>query len=338
MNQERMLPEDVFAAAFEAHRLGLASNRRTFLKLSVLMALASACSVIPKNSENPTPALVTGRIRRAEGEWTSEEVESLATAMMAEIEFENIALAGSMLLKNQQGKKSFSEMSPLFTDDPLTVVTRNNSLPINERFRGAMAITIRETDPWVNTTLSYKDGQNSINFTGATKLRVENLIQDADALGTKSDFLIKFFAAKEILNIKAFDLATDIFAKFFSQYQLPQDEASRNAARLFFLRTMALKGKYSEMPLRFMADVWGHFLMVPDYVLAKERGRFTSEDLAVLSVFDILSKFFLEYKLLVKDQNGKYVWTEDTGLLYGTWVDRALITHAAYLGISPPSK
>jgi len=101
---------------------------------------------LPKNTNNLVENDFTLEpIRRGEGVWTTHEVENVARLMLDERDFREIPYAGSLILKNTKGEKSFSEDHRLFVDSPLHIETGPLS-NINEDWGKIGATNIREPD------------------------------------------------------------------------------------------------------------------------------------------------------------------------------------------------
>jgi len=286
---------------------------------------------LPKNTNNLVENDFTLEpIRRGEGVWTTHEVENVARLMLDERDFREIPYAGSLILKNTKGEKSFSEDHRLFVDSPLHIETGPLS-NINEDWGKIGATNIRETGSvarFVSDRVPPQESQNQ------TRFQLRRVIINPEASRDNSDFYIKFIIAKEVMNVRAFQMVADYIATF-AEVASQQNASSRDAYILYLFKRGGIN-RYSPMPFPFMADMWAHYLMTLDFLKAKEQGRLDEADLRDLAVIDISAGYFLRNGILSKGENGYYEWTNDAEAFYEHWIESAARSHAAFTGVSPP--
>lgn len=304
-------------------------NRRNFLKWAGL-GLGTVAITCLRDEKSQKESV----IRRTEGQWTEEEVKSLAKTMRAEKEFKMIAYAGLILLMNQEGEPSFSKVSPLFIDRPVQLITKASLPSARGDYTILIKVHINEVEPEVRVSLDSKTNNEKLEIKNRKELALESIEINAGDFKDKSDFLIKFAIATAVYNIKAFDMVAN-YLDSLSAYQAPTDPELRNAFRLFNLSTFKMT-KYRPMPAVFMADLWSHFIMIPDFKRARDKGKLTKEDEEFLFLFEGPSRYFLAEGILMKTADGDYQWTKDSRRFYDSWVEAAARAHAASQGVLPP--
>ncbi len=309
-------------------------DRRAFLVFLSAVSATLACS--PDNPLLQLPAPVG--IRREIGEWSRLDVESLAQSMIAEIEFRDLVFAGQLLLDNQQGKPSLSAFSPLFADAPIRITTLNqitNKTPALEHLPALLQAIIYEPPVQQGIQLKIKDGQSLVIIPNSTKLYFNEIRISDDFARQFSDFQLKFFIAKEIYNISAFDLASSYVAEnlLIPSLEIPPEHETDI---LKALQLHALHLQIDVMPVYFMADLWAHFLLVPAYLRAREKNMFSDEQLnsPVMTVFKIAAEAFQRDGILTRNEQGLYEWmaSED---FYDRLFDFALLGAKIFLNSKP---
>lgn len=289
-------------------------TRRELILAPIALVLAG-CTAEERVKKAPAPSPETtiepislAELRKIEGEWTKKQIEALAREMMAEPEFNDIAFAGQLLLKNQQGDPSFSTISPVFTDEKITVVTllKSDSIP---REMGAVS-NIVTTGPVAKILLLARNNKvMSETISGFAKFKFEGIGINPIRLKDASDFMLKLIFAKEIYNVLAFQQITEVCVYSLSQdYEFPRDEQASG------LLAVDCLGRTSKgLPLSVLADVWAHFLMLPNYGLAKDKGKIGEKEIEEdLGVFETSFKLFLKERVLLKNDKGLYEWTQDS--------------------------
>ncbi|MBI4036102.1 hypothetical protein HY383_04065 [Candidatus Daviesbacteria bacterium] len=297
-------------------------TRADFLRLAIGAALiTTSCARQPVPTGSPQ---VDVGIRRELGIWTQEQVETFAGAMMGNSEFNNIAYAGSILLDNQQGKPSFSKNGSIFSDEKAKVVTVDKIDPADSGMNvlqvAPVGAIIKVSDQKINANLRSLTGGPDLRMSAPASLQFKEIRIDGVVTRNYPDFLMHFLVAKEVLSAQAFDMvAKYVMANtLYPDYERPKDERIRKA-----VETSAINSGFGRVPTSFMADLWGHYLLLPDYLKAIEQGKFSQDELDgdILRVFKIANDNFQKAGILVKDQDGKYKWTEDSKKFYDTWID-----------------
>lgn len=293
-------------------------SRRGFLVISSLtpFLILEACS--NGNQE-------VKRIRKEAGIWTKEEIEFLAKSMTSEPQFNSIAFAGSIILDNLANQPSFSKVSPLFTDDPLKVSTVGQVIfsSAGVDIPAPMKTNISGTGTPVEFTLKAKKDGFLQKVTSKAAFQYAGIDIDTDSTKDYTDFLFRFCFAKEVLNAKAFDMVSDHIVNTIisKDYVLPQDSASKKA-----LQAYVLNGSLNGMPLFFMADLWAHFLILPDFKLALDVNNFSQKEAQgdELNIYNLAVGIFEENNILVKKPRGEYTWTNDKNELLNYWESLAM--------------
>lgn len=246
--------------------------------------------------------------------------------MIEETQFGDMVHAGTVLKDNINGKPSFSGMSPLFLNNKLKVVTVNDFRTSTGK-PAPMAASVKPMEPRVSVNLRPKSSESPRFFTVSnfTRLKYETLTIDAKQMSGLSDFLFKFYIAKEILNIKAFDMVAEHMVRpLFEDYIVsPDTDEAKRAIQLYGLR-----GGIAEMPAQALVDLWAHFLLAPAYLTAVEQDRFSKEDLRNegegINIFKTPAMIFQQEGILTKNGDGRWEWTKDYDLFMQTWEDVAL--------------
>lgn len=337
MNESQPIPAEFLGITEDVYR-NVGVSRRTVLQIPVAVALSQLLAACGTRPSEPTGGFSESKIRRATGEWTAGDIQNLAQSMIEETQFGDIVQTGQVLLDNLNGKTSFSDMSPLFTNDSLKIATVKSGRTRDGK-QAPMTGTIGPIEPRSTVTLTPKS-PGSTRFptvSNFTRLRYESVTIGAEEMSGYSDFLFKFYMAKEIYNIKAFDMvAHHMVQPIFEDYVLsPDTDEAKRAIQLYGLR-----GGIAEMPARAIVDLWTHFLLVPAYLTATEQKRFSSGDLGngglAINVFKTPAELFQREGILTKNAEGRWEWTRDYDKFIQTWEDVALTGYRAGVISSPP--
>lgn len=88
------------------------------------------------------------------------------------------------------------------------------------------------------------------------------------------------------------------------------------------------------LPVYRIADFWAHYLMVPNYLLARDEGRVSSNDwgnndykYGYEYIFRTAAETFLNEGVLLKNPEGLYRWVEDGYRLYDVLIETAITQH-----------
>lgn len=306
-------------------------NRREFLKLSFWIAARVAlpisdlgCSILP-----PRPD-----IRRTEGVWSREDVEQAGRSMMSSEEFRFIAGAGKLLYGNQQGEKTISSWSDLFTNQPIEIQNVVIEEKINDHTTPADALVEQNYPPSL-VTLKGLNNNPDLNLVGGNSLRLSQIRLHKNWMEGKSDFLLKLILAKEIYTITVADLATRVLLpEIYNDYELPDDEMAIKVMRVASI----LRSLPDGTPLRWIIDFWGHFALIPDYLLAKDLGKLQGKAQEGMFIFDTSSKLFREMGILTREDNGKYYWTGGNQQLIQAWYRMAWSGYKSLIEQAPSSR
>lgn len=293
-------------------------SRRWFLGVGSAVLLA-AC--LPKQ-EVTQPVEAKG-IKKELGEWSQQEIEALAVKMMSELQFNDIAHAGRVLLDNQQqGGPSFSRFSPIFFDYKVRV---SNVRDINPAGAGmgvsapAMA-SIREITPRIGVSVRSRANGATERISVPPALKFEEIQFNNGLVSNYSDFLIELYMAKEVMNADALGMVTSYIASnvFYTRYYVPQDTRTRNG-----IQASMINSGFGEIPSSFMADLWAHYLLVPNYLIALEQGKFPTSEAEgdEVRIFKLAAEVFQEDGVLTRNSEGIYEWTKDSDKFFGTWID-----------------
>ncbi len=251
--------------------------------------LAAACGSPPK-------------IRRSEGIWKQEEVERLAKAMLEEPQYNDIAYAGQTLLDNQQGRLVLGKESHGLVQDGQLQFSTAKNLP------GPLRTYIVYDRPLTIMDIPSRNlGEPPLHLQAPTVIRAPSINLGNNFMGSMSDLMFKFSVAKEMFNFQAMDLvASYAFQLSNERYNLPQDEVNSQRIR----RALISSGVIGDVDAGKLADNIAHFYIVPNYLLAKDQNRFTSNDMQYLGLFEDLANEFTNAGVLQKT-NDTYAWTGD---------------------------
>ncbi|MDO8498674.1 MAG: hypothetical protein Q7S44_02710 [bacterium] len=275
-----------------------------------------------------TTSLAIFNPRRALGVWSKEEVEALAKSMMEESDLNDIAVAGQVLLKNQQREPSFSEFTPLFADTPLeiqttyqapTVGTTENPILGGKLMRGGPGSSIREIGNRLEFSLRGREQSTPpLPFAAPTQLELYRIrVPQEDT--TFPPLIFKLFMAKEVFNARAYDATSRYLANKLYEFYIPPKDTQQERA----VRVATMRGVNGMLPPSFLADIWGHFYLVPNFTKALTEGKIKKENLDLLVIFKDSSDFFLKTGLLQK-KDGNYVWdNSNQGGFYQLWENQA---------------
>lgn len=300
------------------------ASRRHVLNLAGLAGVSFMLAACGKRVEAPLAStLEPVGIRREIGAWTRQDIEAFARAMMRESDINEIAYAGGVLLDNQRGNPSTSRISKIFSDEPIKVTTYS-SLPSTRgagvEIQAPMEAIVRESSLRYGVSLRSKNGGSPLKFSAPVALILEEVKLNHEMTKDASNFILKFFMAKEIYNAYAHDQVTAYIAKttLYNMYEKPQSAGISNAVQASLMRS-----KFEEVPAVFMADMFAHFWMVPSYNIAVERGKFSQRELDGddLRVFDIASKQFQKNGVLIRNSQGEYSWTQDADKFFNSWIE-----------------
>jgi hypothetical protein len=219
-------------------------------------------------------------------------------------------------------------VSNIFTDDKVKVVSVNSIDPSSAGMgdvvlAAPMKSIIDESNQTINVTLHSKFDDSTLQMSVPTSLHFKEIQLDSGLIKEYSNFLLKFYMAKEIMNVRAFDMVSAYMVDntFYTEYEIPEDDRTRKA-----IQASAMMSGIGEMSSSFMADMWAHFLMVPNYLIALERDRFSEREIKgnELSTFDLAANVFQEEDVLIRNPEGIYEWTKDTDKFFNTWIDLSI--------------
>lgn len=288
-------------------------SRRDFLALSVRAAAGLGLSTLLSGCDLQNPPRETREIRKNVGLWTKEEVMVVARAMMADGRFEDIAHAGRLLLENQQGKPAISQESSLFSDERISIETvealdyPDSSAPNpSPEFAGPspMDAYIKQVLPIFEGTFKSRQGKRDLSIRTGTGLQLEKIRGSKRWMTGRPEFSFNLLLAKEIYNIRAFELMTAAAVKDLAlDYDIPSDSLTQKA-----LKTDAFTLKTADgIPVTAMADLLAHFFVLPDYNLAKDLGVLGNKSNHSW-VLDTATELLKKQGVLYKDSDGKYKW------------------------------
>ncbi len=318
-------------------------SRRSALGLGVGAVVTISCS--GSTDRKPTPSAVATftpipnkeavfgpeePIRRSEGNWTDSDVENLSRKMLSQTELTEIPFAGSILMKNVKGQPSFSEETSLFTD--LKLIFKTQRLLPGNPLSPIATLPDYNVGTIVTLPVFKANGERVGTTTGRSSMALKLITISTQATQGHSDFFLMFGAAKEIMNYKGFAMGLE-YTLNRSGYKVPDDQKQKN--------TLMLKmfdfgySDYGDMPTQYMSDLWAQFLMIPDYLKAKESSKFSSSDLATLRLTDAAANDFINNSVLSKNADGKYIWTQDKNKFYDNWVRVAGEIYTGKLPIAP---
>lgn len=303
-------------------------NRREFLAVSRRAAVGLGLSVLLSGCDLQNPPRETREIRKNVGPWTKEEVMATARAMMADSRFGDIAYAGRLLLENQQGKSVVSQESSLFSDERIQIETvevlnyPDSSAPNpSPEFAGPVPMDayIKQVSPIFEGTFKSRQGKRDLSIRTGTGLQLEKIRVSKRWMTGRPEFLFKLFLAKEIYNIRAFELVTVAAVKDAAlAYDFPSDSLTQKALKTFASTIETGDG----IPVAAIADILAHFFVLPDYNLDKDLGVFGGKT-DYSWVLDTAAELFKEQGVLYRDSDGKYKWRDE-----GESLNRILIRTA----------
>lgn len=269
------------------------ASRRFFLGASASGLLLAACG---RSQEVKIPI----GVRRTEGRWSPVEVAGLALSMINERDLEGISRTGQLLLDNQYGRPSLSTESSLFGD----ALIKFSTLELDQRTLAKSRVT--ETNSPMTVLIKDKNSEDLQSIQAAKKLILPEVLLNKMWSDQSSDLMVKFSVAKEIFyDIRAIEMATSFYAN--QAFELPRDKVLVDVVRIYELT----RGVDGDAPIGFIADIWAHFLSLPDYLTAKDRGGFSEQDLAIQrGTYDPLANYSINQGLLEK-QGDRYTWVVD---------------------------
>ncbi len=286
-------------------------TRRRVLPLlgAALIAPGIAC-------QNPRNEFV----RSSEGRWSQAQVEAIAKAMQAEPEYNDIAFAGSHLQENQQGGPGISKLSPLFSDDKLKITTVASLPSPYGRSAGDIAALLIPVGAKEIVTMTNSSTQKPEFMSAADKKTMEILIATR-AIKELSSFGLNFFVAKEVLNVKGYDMVTTYaFDNLKGSYSFPMDERSHRIIRHALVDwDLPINGQ--KIPISYMGDMWTQFLLSPNFLLARDNKRFTKDDMFHLSISEEMADFFVDRGTILRNDEGAYSWVQDKRKFDQDWND-----------------
>ncbi len=273
--------------------------------------------------------------RRSEGTWTREEIEALADSMLAEDVFTEIPYAGYLLKEGINGKPNFSANDSLFIDSLPTFISQTHLPAPFTNTKIPMGAYIAAVGP--DVTLSNVPNE----FQGKTSkpnAELQQIIISTDQTKDNSDFALKFIVAKEVMNYYAYNMVANYIAYDLLSLKLPSDPIERRAAMIYYVHSLSIDTRHGLVPVFSLADFWALYLMIPDYIKARQRNKFTVDDLKAgegLGLFDETAKGFISDGILIF-KNGAYHWTEDSKKFYDEWLDVSAYKYALVTGTLPP--
>lgn len=269
--------------------------------------------------------------------WSSDEIINLGRSMQSEPRFNDIAYAGRVLIESQSKRPSLSRLSPLFVDEPIKMTTVENlGSYIKWYIEAPMAANVIPKKPEVQVTLWPKTDRPVVRFSSFSALQLREIAIDRPLTSKMSDFVFKLYVAKEIFNAKAFDTALSFMvASGIDPYYfiMPEGELSRRAvtvSRIF--------DEVEGIPMHAIADVWAHYYLVPNYLVAVEEGRISSSDWGETdddyeggyeAMFRKSAEIFLSERVLFKNSDGGYRWTDNWDRFFRVWLETALVPFRA---------
>lgn len=280
--------------------------------------LNTSCSSAPKKTDE--------KIDLPEGVWDREKVIEIAKSMLREDKENNlndIGYAGSLLLGNQQGEKTFSRENSIFTDEPVSIEAWDHT---GKDYTGQEALFLAITEKSgedLKILLKSKGKAKDMNISATSRLSLSKIMLNKSELKEVSALGIKFGIAKEIYNLIAIKIVTDkAMQSFESQYVLPTKVEEYDAVRVWSgFQELIYKG-YS-VNIHFAIDILAHYLLVPNFLLAKEAGKINSADLNIFALLDSSADYFKRLKILSK-KDDKYLWTQGPERELG-WFDGIVV-------------
>lgn len=298
----------------------LGSLPRLFL-VTLLFPTVLSCSKLPVTEK---------KLNIPEGVWDKEAVVAMAQSMLGEDVLNDIAFAGHILLGNQEGKPTFSDQDPVFVNDPVKIETAEVIPSPYPNINAVAAARFRPVGDNLKVILKSRGQAEDQNLSAPQKVQMERIILVKSKLVGLSLLGIKFLIAKEIYNLKAGQILVDkVLARISARYVLPTDPSELNAVKVGLREQTMVAGGYS-LPMGFAGDFLAHFLIVPNYLTAKEAGRLNSVDLRTYDIVDQSADYFKRMGILYKE-NGKYRWSQDEKMFVG-WMDALIWLHRGIYG------
>lgn len=267
-----------------------------------------ATSFPPAPDPKARAVLTEQDVRKDIGIWSKEDIERLANTMISDPRFTNLLQAGEILLGNQQDSKTVSSETSLFSDNRIQIETVQNLDNDHPGRSIPMDASVVPNQPILITSFKSKDGGKDLTIQTGTSLRFDRIRISHDIMNAESNFINELFLAKEVYNIKAFDIVTSrIVEQLSSQYDISGDRLTRDA-----VRTYSIHGTDRGASVSAIADMLAHFLILPDYNLAKDLGILDPERSEnSFWVLNTSTKFLIEGGTLAKDPDGVYRWKGD---------------------------
>lgn len=290
-------------------------NRRIFIATAVLSAAALACNPPRRDIGSPRGAV--------DEEWSSERILEFAETMLGETEYPQIARAGQVLVNNQLGVPSLSEVSPLFAERRLRIYT-SRALSSGQDIPMLRA-PLSKVEPVPSFPLKGKPGTPDTSVSGNSKIALEEVAFAEDFLREFSPFYQRFALATMLIKPAGIEMAGNYAMRgLYRNYQIPTEQSQKNALAIDALGTY-----FEEMPVIRMADLWGNFVMIPDFQKARDKKRFSRKDQEMFGLLETPSEIFSREKVMLKNSAGDYEWTQDSDLFYKTWYRAALSGYRA---------
>lgn len=261
--------------------------------------------------------------RIPEGVWSKEEVIAFAQSMIQENTLNDVAYAGQILQGNQEDKPTFSEQCPIYTDEPIVFETTSDRLiPGFNADDAPAAAVFDDVGEEVEVVLNSKSQLPTQKFFSRTRTRMGKIVLSKPGLAGLSPLGIKFVVAKEIYNLRADQMLIERELPTLAPYFVLPSEPKQLAALKVRMRHQNVIIRGTEVPMTFAGDIQAHYLLVPNYLVAKEAGRFNTADQEVSVVYDQAGDYFMSQRILYK-KNGKYRWSQDERT-FVVWLDGIL--------------
>lgn len=257
-------------------------------------------------------------------EWTPQEVVDFGASMESEPEFNDIAYAGRVLWESHFRRVSLSKLSELFINEPVGIKTVKN---IGEYTgKGTWEPTdntMVRRQPNATFTLQDADGSTTV-FSGPSVLQLDEILIDGPLTGKFSDFILRFHVAKELFKVQALGRAL-VYARSINidpKYYIPNSLLLRNAVTIGRISD-TIKG-VSTIEL---AKILANFYMLPNYLLAVDRGRISRGDwgddygVSYEALFRKSADMFQDQGILFKNSSGMYEW--NLSEVWEAWINEA---------------
>ncbi len=249
-------------------------------------------------------------IRKEIGSWSRVDVEKLANGMMADSRFPIISHAGEILKGNAGGNKIISTETSLFSDDRIRIETVKNFQTEYPNIKVPMDARISQNPPIIIANFKSKRGGKDLNIETGTSLKLDRIRINGEFIVGKSDFMFYLLTAKEVYNIKAFDIVTSTIGnQVFSEFEIPNNQAIRNAVRTGFIKWKT-EGNVSAAEV---GDLLAHFLILPDYNLAKDLNIISQTEQANGAFWTLnqATDMLTREGVFGKNPEGRYEWKGD---------------------------